>query len=159
TSVLPAAHLQLARPPRTTTARALVDAAGWARTPDEAQAVLAAGCQQRRVLPEEVAAVVEVLPRARRRHLVRRTVDDIAGGAQALSEIDFLRLCRRYGLPRPDLQHRRTDARGRTRWLDAYWREWGLHVEIDGAHHMDAREWAADLRRQNDVWTSGRPDP
>ncbi|MFF3852804.1 hypothetical protein [Micromonospora sp. NPDC002575] len=155
TSVLPEAHLQLARPPRTTTARALVDAAGWARTPDEAQAVLAAGCQQRRALPEEIAAVVEALPRARRRRLVRRAVDDIAGGAQALSEIDFLRLCRRYGLPRPDLQHRRTDARGRTRWLDAYWREWGLHVEIDGAHHMDAREWAADLRRQNDVWTSG----
>ncbi|MER5703282.1 hypothetical protein ABT023_15235 [Micromonospora sp. NPDC002296] len=155
TSVLPRAHLQLARPPRTTTARALVDAAGWARTVDEAQAVLAAGCQQRRVSPEEIRAVVDVLPRAHRRHLVRRTVDDIAGGAEALSEIDFLRLCRRHGLPRPDLQHRRTDAGGRTRWLDAYWREWGVHVEIDGAHHMDVREWAADMRRQNDVWTAG----
>ncbi|MFI1195599.1 hypothetical protein ACH4T9_20425 [Micromonospora sp. NPDC020750] len=155
TSVLPRAHLQLARPPRTTTARALVDAAGWARSVDEAQAVLAAGCQQRRVSPEEIRAVVDVLPRAHRRHLVRRTVDDIAGGAEALSEIDFLRLCRRHGLPRPDLQHRRTDAGGRTRWLDAYWREWGVHVEVDGAHHMDVREWAADMRRQNDVWTAG----
>jgi len=41
------------------------------------------------------------------------------------------------------------------RYLDAYWREWKLHVEVDGAHHMDARQWAADMRRQNDVWISG----
>ncbi|BCL16470.1 endonuclease domain-containing protein [Micromonospora sagamiensis] len=154
-SVLPPEHLQLGRPPRTTTSRALVDAAGWARNEAEAQAVLAAGCQQRRVLPEELREVVAALPRAPRRRLIRQTVDDITGGAQALSEIDFVRLCRRYGLPRPDLQERRTDAAGRTRWLDAYWRAYRLHVEIDGAHHMDVRQWAADMRRQNDVWTAG----
>ncbi|MEU8043838.1 hypothetical protein AB0B71_06790 [Micromonospora echinofusca] len=154
-SVLPPAHLQLARPPRTTTARALVDAAGWAHTVDQAQAALAAGCQQRRVTPAELSAVLDALPRARRRALIRQTVADIAGGAEALSEIDFVRLCRRHGLPAPHLQQRRADASGRTRWLDAYWREWGLHVEIDGAHHMDVRHWAADMRRQNDVWTSG----
>ncbi|MEH0829470.1 MULTISPECIES: endonuclease domain-containing protein [unclassified Micromonospora] len=155
TSVLPGTHLQLARPTRTTTARALVDAAGWARDVEEAQSTLAVGCQQRRVLPEEISEVVDALPRAPRRLLIRQTVADIAGGAEALSEIDFVRLCRRHGLPRPDLQHRRTDATGRTRWLDAYWREWGLHVEIDGAHHMDVRHWAADMARQNDVWASG----
>ncbi|MEU5939965.1 hypothetical protein ABZ807_12385 [Micromonospora sp. NPDC047548] len=129
TSVLPGAHLQLARPTRTTTARALVDAAGWARDVDEAQSTLAAGCQQRRVTPEEIRAVVDALPRAPRRQLIRQTLADIAGGAEALSEIDFVRLCRRHGLPRPELQHRRAEAAGRVRWLDAYWREWGLHVE------------------------------
>ncbi|WP_244200557.1 endonuclease domain-containing protein [Micromonospora arborensis] len=155
TSILPPAHLQLARPPRTITARALVDAAGWAVGVDEAQALLAAGCQQRRALPEELRTVLDVLPRAPRRRLIRQTLNDIAGGAQALSEIDFLRLCRRHRLPTPDLQEHRVDAAGRTRWLDAYWREWRVQVEIDGAHHMDARQWAADMRRQNDVWTSG----
>ncbi|MFI7491981.1 DUF559 domain-containing protein [Micromonospora echinaurantiaca] len=155
TSVLPAEHVQVARPPRTTTARSLVDAAGWATGVREAQALLAAGCQQRRVLPDELGAVLDRLPRAPRRRLIRQTLDDIAGGAQALSEIDFLRLCRRYRLPVPDLQQRRVDAAGRTRWLDAYWREWRLHVEVDGAHHMDARQWADDMRRQNDVWTDG----
>ncbi|MEG3635605.1 hypothetical protein [Micromonospora palythoicola] len=155
TSILPAEHLQVARPPRTTTARALVDAASWAPSSRVAQETLAAGCQQRRVLPEELAAVLDVLPRTPRRMLIRQTIDDIAGGAQALSEIDFVRLCRRAGLPRPDLQQRRTDAAGRTRWLDAYWREWGVHAEIDGAHHMDVRQWTADMRRQNDVWTAG----
>ncbi|MEU5550229.1 hypothetical protein ABZ738_10685 [Micromonospora sp. NPDC047793] len=155
TSLLPADHLQVGRPPRTSTARALVDAASWAPSTRAAQEVLAAGCQQRRVLPEEIIAVLDVLPRAPRRRLIRQTVDDIAGGAQALSEIDFVRLCRRAGLPAPDLQERRTDTTGRTRWLDAYWREWRIHVEIDGAHHMDVRQWAADMQRQNDVWTTG----
>ncbi|MFC0028107.1 endonuclease domain-containing protein [Micromonospora chaiyaphumensis] len=155
TSVLPEAHLQLARPPRTTTARAVVDGASWARSSREAQLILASACQQRRVLPEEVEAVLAVLPRAPRRGLLRRTVADIAGGAQALSELDFLALCRRHRLPRPDLQERRVDQSGRARWLDAYWREWRLHVEVDGAHHMEVRHWVADMQRQNDVWTSG----
>nr|WP_239542806.1 DUF559 domain-containing protein [Micromonospora terminaliae] len=155
TSILPGAHLQLARPPRTTTARAVVDAAGWARGVEEAQLVLASACQQRRVLPEELAEVVDVLPRAPRRRLIRRTLADLAGGAEALSELNFLTLCRRYRLPEPDLQHHRRDAAGRRRWLDAYWREWRLHVEVDGAHHMDVRQWADDMRRQNDVWTTG----
>ncbi|MFJ8577792.1 DUF559 domain-containing protein [Micromonospora sp. NPDC093277] len=155
TSVLPGAHRQLARPPRTTTARAVVDAAAWARHTEEAQLVVARACQQRRVLPEEVEAVLAALPRAPRRALIRRTLTDIAGGAQALSELDFLRLCRRHRLPRPDLQERRTGRAGRVRWLDAYWREWRLHVEVDGAHHMDVRQWADDMRRQNDIRTTG----
>ncbi|GGM27433.1 endonuclease domain-containing protein [Micromonospora yangpuensis] len=155
TTVLPDAHRQVARPGRTTTARALVDAAGWARDPAEAMTVLAAGCQQRRVTPEELRAVLDDLPRAPRRELIQRTVADIAGGAQALSEIDFVGLCRRYGLPRPELQHRRADAGGRTRWLDAYWSRWRLHVEVDGSHHMDVRHWAEDMQRQNDIWATG----
>ncbi|MFI6228331.1 hypothetical protein ACIBCR_13560 [Micromonospora echinospora] len=155
TSVLPAEHLQVGRPSRTTTARALVDAAGWARDEAQAQEVLAVGCQQRRVLPEELRTVVTALPRAPRRQLIRQTIEDIAGGAEALSELDFVRLCRRYDLPRPDLQRRRADATGRIRWLDAYWPAYRLHVEIDGAHHMDVHHWTADMRRQNDIWTAG----
>lgn len=155
TAILPEEHLQVGRPPRTTLARALVDAASWARTMDEAQAALAAGCQQRRVLPAELRAAVDVLPRLRRRALIRQTIADIEGGAQALSEIDFLSVCRRYQLPPPDLQERRTDAAGRIRYLDAYWRAWGLHVEVDGAHHMDVRQWTDDMRRQNDIWIAG----
>jgi very-short-patch-repair endonuclease len=154
-TVLPQAHLQIGRPYRTTTARALVDAAAWARSDDEARVALAAGCQQRLVTPAELRDVVEALPKVRRRRLIRDTVADIEGGAQALSEIDFLRLCRRYNLPSPDLQERRQDGDGRARYLDAYWKEWGLHVEVDGAHHMDVRHWAADMRRQNEVWIAG----
>jgi hypothetical protein len=154
-SVLPEEHRQVGRPPRTTIARSVVDAAAWARSDREARAVLAAACQQRRVTPGEILNVLSVLTRVRRRRLVRSTLTDIAGGALALSEIDFVGLCRRFRLPMPDLQERRRDADGRTRYLDAYWREWQVHVEVDGAHHMDVRQWAADMLRQNQVWIAG----
>ncbi|MDO3702283.1 DUF559 domain-containing protein [Micromonospora sp. C28SCA-DRY-2] len=146
---------QWGRPDRTGLARSLVDAAQWARSDELAQQILAAGCQQRRVTPAEIGAVLERLPRIRRRRLIAATVRDVAGGAEALSEIDFVRLCRRHRLPPPETQVRRRDADGRVRYLDAYWRRWRLHVEVDGAHHMDVRHWAADLRRQNKVWIEG----
>jgi hypothetical protein len=133
----------------------VVDVAQWARTDDEARALVAAACQQRLTVPAEILSVLTRMPRARRRALVRETAHDVAGGVQALSEIDFVRLCRRYRLPAPDLQEPRIDGDGRRRYLDAYWRRWRLHVEIDGAHHMDVRNWAADMRRQNEVWISG----
>ncbi|MFY1672007.1 DUF559 domain-containing protein [Plantactinospora sp. WMMB334] len=155
TRSLPPDQVQAARPTRTGTARSLVDAAGWARSDDEARSMIAAGCQQRLVRPEEIVEVAGVLPRARRRALVLETARDAQGGAEALSEIDFVRLCRRYRLPRPDLQERRRDAAGRMRYLDACWRRWRLHVEVDGAHHMDVRHWEADMRRQNEVWLDG----
>ncbi|MEV7230449.1 hypothetical protein AB0M79_26030 [Polymorphospora sp. NPDC051019] len=155
TGALPAGDRQRARPDRTSMARSVVDAAQWASTDDDARTVVAAACQQRRTTPGEILTVLGRMPRVRRRALLLRTANDVAGGAQALSEIDFVRLCRQHVLPRPDPQERRTDAAGRNRYLDAYWRDWRLHVEVDGAHHMDVREWAADMRRQNEVWIGG----
>ena len=155
TGLLPPDQRQVGRPPRTTLARAVVDAVAWARSDAEARLVVTAACQQRRVTPDEIAAVAASRPNSRRSALLRETVADVAGGAQALSEIDLVALCRRYGLPPPDLQERRRDAAGRWRYLDAYWRRWRLHVEVDGAHHMDARHWEADMLRQNAVWISG----
>ncbi|BCJ71931.1 hypothetical protein CS0771_14750 [Catellatospora sp. IY07-71] len=146
---------QLGRPPRTTIARSVVDAASWARFPDAAQTIVAAACQQRLVLPSELLEVLHRLPRAPRRTLIATTARDAAGGAGALSEIDFVKLCRRHHLPVPDLQDRRVDASGRVRYRDAYWRAYRLHVEVDGAHHMEVAHWEADMRRQNDIWTGG----
>lgn len=155
TSVLPAEHRQVGRPPRTTTARSVIDAVAWARDDDEARMMLAAACQQRRVTPAELRHVLGMLSRSRRRALALETLGDVEGGAGALSELDFVRLCRRHALPPPDLQERRRDRAGRNRYLDAYWREWRLHVEVDGAHHVDVRHWAADMSRQNEVWIAG----
>lgn len=155
TRFLPAEHLQAARPPRTTVARAAVDAAVWATRAGGARLALAAACQQGKVRPEEIFEVLAVrrgLPRLR---MINATMLDIAGGAQALSEINLVELCRRFTLPAPDLQTKRKDASGRIRYLDAYWRRWRLHVEIDGAHHMDVAQWADDMLRQNQVWISG----
>ena len=58
-------------------------------------------------------------------------------------------------LPKPDMQVLRKDASGRNRYLDAYWEEHKLHVEVDGAHHMEVRHWTADMLRQNEVWLEG----
>jgi very-short-patch-repair endonuclease len=155
TATLPDEHVQVGRPMRTTLPRALVDAAQWARGEDQARTVIAAACQQRLVTPEELTGVLDALPRVRRRQLILTTVADVAGGAQALAELDLVRLCRRFGLPEPELQEKRRDASGRTRYLDAYWRRWRLHVEVDGAHHMNAGQWERDMRRQNEVWIAG----
>jgi hypothetical protein len=155
TRYLPQQDRQRAQPIRTTIERSLVDAAQWAVSDDDARMVLAAGCQQRLVAPSDLLEVVGRMPNVRRRRLIRQTIDDLAGGAEALSEIDLARLCRRFGLPAPKHQERRKDAAGRVRYLDAYWPEWHLHVEVDGAHHMEVAQWEADMRRQNEVWVAG----
>jgi len=154
-SVLPPEHCQPGRPPRTTMARSVVDAAAWAPSERAAQLMVATACQQRRVTPGEILAVLAVLTRVRRRAFLQSTLTDIEGGASALSEIDLLALCRRFHLPKPDLQQRRREADGRYRYLDAYWREWRLHVEVDGAHHMEVAEWSLDMLRQNRIWIAG----
>jgi hypothetical protein len=156
TSVLPAEHVRWqGTPPRTVMARSIVDAAAWARTDDDARAVVAAAIQQRRALPEEVEGVLATMPRSRRRALVLETVRLAAGGAHSLSEVNLAALCRRFGLPQPDRQVPRIDASGRQRYLDAYWPKWRLHVEIDGSWHLEVRTWWADMQRQNDLWIAG----
>src|ERR1700744_3722629 len=89
------------RPPRTRVARSLVDAAAWMGSDRGAQAVLAAGVQQRLVRVADLTAVVSQNQRLGRRGVINATLADIAGGAQALSELDFTRLLRQYRLPVP----------------------------------------------------------
>jgi hypothetical protein len=142
-------------PPRTRLARSLLDAAAWSGSDDRARAVLAAGVQQRLVRPDQLEAALGPRPRLRRHSLIAATLADIAGGAQALSELDFARLTRRDGLPAPDRQVMRLDRDGRRRWLDVYWDEAHLAVEVDGLWHREAAAWWADMRRGNDLVISG----
>lgn len=141
--------------PCTSAARAAVDAAQWAETDARAAAVVAASVQQRLVGPEEVAAILGGMPRARRRGFVLALVADLAGGATSLPEAEFLRLCRQARFPEPKVQVSRRDARGRRRYLDAYFDGYSVHVEIDGGQHRDVAAWWADMQRQNDLWISG----
>jgi len=145
----------LRQPPRTRMARSLLDAAAWARSDDAARSILAAGIQQRLTRADHLAAVLARFPTIRRRALLASTLADIAGGAEALSELDFARLARRHSLPEPDRQVMRLDAYGQRRWLDAFWDEARLVVEVDGLWHMEAAAWWADMRRDNDLTISG----
>jgi hypothetical protein len=126
----------------------VVDAAAWAASDNEARHVVVAACQQRRARPADVLEVLAGAQRTRRRALIRSTLADIEGGAQALSEIDLLVLCRRFGLPLPDQPAPPTDSE--KRYVDGHWHQWNLLVRVDPAHHT-----SADLRRSHETWIEG----
>ncbi|GAA1026571.1 DUF559 domain-containing protein [Virgisporangium ochraceum] len=156
TAALPPEHVRwVGSPPRTAVARSVVDGAAWAATDDDARAIVAAAFQQRRVAPGELEAVLSVMPRSRRRALVLETAALASGGSHALTELNLVTLCRRHHLPAPDRQVHRADASGRDRYLDAYWPEYRLHVEVDGSWHLEVRTWWADMQRQNNLWITG----
>lgn len=134
--------------------QALLVAAASFDTPRPACGLLAAAVQQRLVTPDYLHAALDEAPRVRHRAVLRLAVADIAQGADALSEIDFVRLCRRYGLPAPEQQSVRRDRSGRRRYLDACWRRRDgrlIVVEVDGAVHLSPRRWWDDQLRQNEL--------
>ena len=89
-------------PKRTRMARSLVDAAAWMPTDRGAMGILAAGVQQRLARVDDLGQVVARIEKLRRRALMTGVLVDIAGGAQALSELDFTRqVVRRHRLPEP----------------------------------------------------------
>jgi hypothetical protein len=156
TTTLPDSHVHwLAKPPRTSAGRSVVDAAQWAYTDAAARLAVADAFQRTLVTLDEVVDALAVMPRARRRELVRETAHDCAGGSRSISELDYLHLGRRRGLPDPTRQAIRHDASGHRRYLDALYEPWGVHVEIDGGQHTQAKEWWADMKRQNALWIAG----
>jgi hypothetical protein len=145
--------------PCTGRARSAIDAAAWQPWPRFAMAMAAAVVQQRICRVEEVEEVMRTVGRVRHKQYLRLALRDIAGGAEALSEIDMAALCRRHGLRAPDRQVVRRDSSGRRRYLDC---EWVLDdgtivvLEIDGAHHLDVRHWEDDIKRERKVVISRR---
>jgi hypothetical protein len=141
--------------PCTNVARSLVDAAEWAATERQARLIIAMAFQPSRVSLREVAQRLPTVTNERRRTVMKQTVVDAAGGAHSLAELDFLQLSRSAGLPEPRLQYVRRDASGRRRYLDAYYEEYGVHVEIDGVQHADPLHAWNDMDRQNKLWIKG----
>jgi hypothetical protein len=135
------------QPRRTRMARSLIDAAAWMPTDRGAAAILSAGVQQRLARVADLSLVADRMENLRRRQLIIQTLADVAGGSQAISELDFLRLVvRPFGLPEPSRQSARRDGRGRRRWIDAAWDDRKIAVEIDGAQHI-----ADPLQRWDDM--------
>ena len=96
----------------------------------------------------------------RRSSLIRFTLQDVQGGANALSEIDFGALCRRWNLPVTARQVVRKDRYGKRRYLDVELiGPDGLvaRVEVDGAVHLLVRSYWDDMFRQNEFVISGDP--
>jgi hypothetical protein len=116
--------------------------------------LLAAAVQQRLIDTDSLREALGRIPTARHHRSLLAAVEDIAQGAQALSEIDFVRLCRRFALPAPRQQTVRHDRDGHRRYIDATWRRCDgrlVAVEVDGALHLAVSRWWADQLRQNEL--------
>jgi hypothetical protein len=110
--------------------------------------------QKQLVTPEQLA---DELARAPRRGSLLPTLalQEIAAGARAASEAQFLTVVRRAGLPLPEL-NAPIETRDGTKYVDALWRHLRKGVELDGHQfHLDAGAWAADLARQNAIQATG----
>jgi very-short-patch-repair endonuclease len=135
---------------------ATIRAGMWARSDRAGATVMAMAVQQRLTEADAVLLEARRLNRHKRRPLLLATARDIAEGAQALSELDFARLCRRRGLPTPTRQSVRRGRRGRV-YLDVHWEDLGVVVEVEGAHHDAPENAVDDALRQNDL-TLGQLD-
>jgi hypothetical protein len=141
-------------PPRVTIERALIDAGAWVTRARSACGLLAAGVQQGLTTAPRLLEELDGAGRIRHRRLMARALVDIDGGAQAVSEMDFLRFCLRHSFPRPVLQVVRMDERGRRRYLDATLQAPDgrlVRVEIDGALHLVVQTYWNDMWRNNDL--------
>jgi hypothetical protein len=142
--------------------RATVDSGAWSTRDRSACGVLAAVVQQRMTTADRLQAELDLAGHVRRRRLMGATLSDVAGGSQALSEIDFVRFCRRRGLPVPHRQAVRRDLSGRRRYLDVEWRLPDGRVfslEIDGIGHLESAQWYDDLLRSAELVATGSAEP
>jgi hypothetical protein len=156
--VRPEFHVELAGLPCTDVARSAIDAAAWQPWSRFACALVAAVVQQRLCTAEELDQAMQHVGRVRHKAHLREAIRDIRGGSQALSEIDLMRVCRRFGIQEPDRQVKRFDSHGRLRYLDAEWKLGDVRtvvLEVDGAHHLDVQSWQIDMRRERGIVVSG----
>ncbi len=96
--------------------------------------LLAMTVQQRLVTTEQLLDSWDAVLASPRREVIGQVIRDVCDGAQALAELDFAALCRAGGLPEPTRQAVRVGPRGVV-YLDVWFEEYGVHVEIHGAQH------------------------
>ncbi len=140
--------------PRARPAAAAVRGALWAVSDRQATYLLTVTVQQGLASAEAIGAEALIVTRDKRRLLIQAVVGELMGGARSLGEVDVARELRKRGLPAPTRQAVRKDRRGRY-FLDLYWPEWRLVVEVDGIHHSWAENVVSDALRQNTLAIAG----
>lgn len=146
----PVAHVITTGIPRARPEVAAIRAAHWAVSDRQAALVLAMPVQQGLVTGPRLLAMRRQVKGRSRRALVTTLIGDIADGAQSLGELDFGALCRDMGIPAPTRQALRR-LPGGAAYLDSYWPEARLGVEIDGSGHRAGLAVSQDNLRQNEV--------
>jgi very-short-patch-repair endonuclease len=140
--------------PRTRPEIAAVRGFLWAGSSREATYLLILTVQQGFAPVEAIGREALRIRKDKRRALLYSVVDDLLGGVRSLGELDVVRELRRRGLPPPDRQVLRRDKRGRY-YLDLYWPEFKLVVEVDGIHHTWVENVVDDALRQNSLAIGG----
>jgi hypothetical protein len=150
----------MGHPPRTRVERAAIDAAGWSPNPRTACGLVAAVVQQRLTTAGRLLETLDQAGPVRHCRVLALALVDIGGGAQALTEIDFARLCRKYKLGRVVHQAVRLDGNGKRRYLDVVIEAPSraqVACEIDGAVHLQELNYWDDMSRSNELLISGTP--
>lgn len=141
------------RPARVRVERAAIDAAAWTPQPRAACGLLASVVQQRLSTAPRLAEALAGAGSVQHVRLLRIVLQDIAGGAQAMTEVDLDRICRSHGLVL-ERQVVRLDGKGRRRFVDARVSApngRSVLVEVDGALHLVAMTYWADMARGNEL--------
>lgn len=143
--------------PRTTVEVSVLNAMSWSRSDTQATAICVMAIQRGLTQLEALQHVSRSVHGSRTFALARRRLALIPDGAHSTLELDFGRLCARFGLPQPRRQVHRKDTEGRDRYVDAVFAVNGrqLIVEIDGLQHLDSQVKIDDQLRANSFTLQG----
>ncbi len=148
----------MGQPRRVTAHVAVAHAAAWARTDREAVFVVISALQQGLTEAGRLITVAAENRSLHRRGLIIQCAREYSGGIQSLNELDFARICRRYGLPAPVRQTPRYDKAGKCRWIDVEFTTRAgrtVMVEVEGLHHLNPQTWMEDTHRFNGLVVTG----
>ena len=148
---LPMEHIELLGDlPLVTAARNLLEMAQHSSLEDLV-ALGDASLRQGAMSLDECAAVIEEHGRGRRGvSLARKAVRLLDGRSESAMESWVRIWCQLAGLPRATPNVWITDeANRRVARVDLLVDEFAVAIEYEGAHHRDAEQYAADLRRRN----------
>ncbi len=132
-------------PARTTSVRTILDLAAVQPT-ESLLALLGEAVGRRGVSPEEILAGLAQLPRHPRRRLLLDVLGDVAEGVRSPLEWHYFREVERaHGLPVAERQASPSGAQ----LVDAWYRRFGVVVELDGRLYHDGRARFRDFARDN----------
>jgi len=152
---LPLARHPARTPPRTRPEETVLDLAVSARCLDDAFFWLSAACSRRIVTPAQIRQAAAGRKKMRWRADVLVALDEVSEGVLSNLEHRYVRNVERpHGLPKPKRQVRMS-RNGRSAYLDNFFADYGVSVELDGraAHPVEAR-WQ-DIHRDNYFASAG----
>lgn len=142
---LRSARLGRGEPPRTRPAQTIIDLAASVSA-DELTTLVSEATAFHRLNPDEVRRLIDSSPKLPRRRLLLETLDVVGAGAMSPLETRYLRdVERAHGLPTP-LRQGSPTGRYRT---DAWYPDYGVIIELDGAAYHRGSARTADLERDS----------